>query len=835
MKNFTRFLRHSATPSAGLCLGNGILLALLGLASGPGMAQIANRPAPTDPIPTDACSPAYQQKAGATYVAANHLSGNSAATDIGTTGVTTVIDAGLWYGGTLVFNGSYHVRGTVRFINGTVELRPGTVFYVEGLSGQNSPPTPIPVVSTYPFYGIGMESSTFIEVANATLELTGAVIQSTCPRAWGGINLLDNGRIRTRADAAAVAPAGRSLVRDAFIGVHVAATSSGRSTGEYYLTDTDFLNNYVGVFDYCKTVARAGEGVHYCSFGTNANLKSPINSSPYQITGVWLGPFDQQFYYNNYAAASIDHSTFHHLDSGVYGEGALLHISDNVFDYIWYAAVNLEEAQAAFFMKPMTVERNTITVRGANPRGNLTTWGILGSPYAQGNIIRGDAADPAGNGVEQVGMFLAATDNSTQTGNTFERLDVGIEASIDDAGGYERDLSGNLFRDVVAGIRFYNYFTAAMSGSALHVRCNSFENPSNLAGAVALDIEGPNFPQYLGTLTNGNGNRFVTPGLPSIEPIDNRFGHFFTYFAFGSSSQESFSQATQSTGYTVMPTGGSAATACTSAGYTNGINNRGAIKQPISPGELRNAFDSLRMAIPVSRRAVLVNTLIAATAQNEDFAGLETYFHGLPAAAGWAHSALGGWLLHHYRAVHHEPGAQRVRTALLARHSADAEVKSMVQLSDALKNLADPTAPSAPAAVASLLEVAGSGTASARVACPVARRYAPACPCRYAGKSTKQALAERGNSTNDKAAVLGAPYPNPADQTVRVAYALPVGSGPARLAVRNALGQLVQRVALPGTAGETVLDVRGLPAGLYQLSVVGAGHGTATQRLSVTH
>jgi hypothetical protein len=177
----------------------------------------------------------------------------------------------------------YHVRGNVRFTNGTVDLQPGTSFIVEGLNGQNIPTT------TYP-------DNTVIEVENANLELTGAGISSSCSRAWGGIRLLGYGRIHTRANAAVTAAAGRSFIRDAWIGVHVVAPDNGRSTGEYYLNDTDFVNNDTGVFDYYKTVARAGEGIHRCTFSTDANIKTPLVGG--YSTGVRLSWADQSLGYN---------------------------------------------------------------------------------------------------------------------------------------------------------------------------------------------------------------------------------------------------------------------------------------------------------------------------------------------------------------------------------------------------------------------------------------------------------------------------------------------------------------------------------------------------------
>lgn len=90
------------------------------------------------------CPPqAYVQRNGATYVAAHHLPSGSPGTDIGAYGASTTIDARLHgYGGKVVFSGVYHVRGNLRLIGGEFELRPGTVFVVDGVSGQPTPPTP---------------------------------------------------------------------------------------------------------------------------------------------------------------------------------------------------------------------------------------------------------------------------------------------------------------------------------------------------------------------------------------------------------------------------------------------------------------------------------------------------------------------------------------------------------------------------------------------------------------------------------------------------------------------------------------------------------------------
>ena len=133
-----------------------LFVVLFTLSCGTGAAQSLRGGAPNPgPGPVSVCSPTYRQAAGATYVAANHLTGSFGPADLGVTGATTTVDAS-WYGGTVVFSGTYRVRGNVRFANGTAELRPGTVFYVEGLNGQTSSTT------AYPY-------QTVIEVDNASL------------------------------------------------------------------------------------------------------------------------------------------------------------------------------------------------------------------------------------------------------------------------------------------------------------------------------------------------------------------------------------------------------------------------------------------------------------------------------------------------------------------------------------------------------------------------------------------------------------------------------------------------------------------------------------------
>lgn len=254
---------------------------------------------------------------------------------------------------------------------------------------------------------------------------------------------------------------------------------------------------------------------------------------------------------------------------------------------------------------------------------------------------------------------------------------------------------------------------------------------------------------------------------------------------------------------------------------------------------MRQAADSLQLAIPAKRQHALLSTLIAATIQRQEFVSLETYLAGLPDVAQAVHAALGGWLLHYYREeAHDEPGAQRVRAALLTRHPADLEVSSFVRLSDALTHLAqraDPLARPAPAALAALREVAASGTAAARVACRLARRYDPACPCRLTATATAsaQAIAQREAAPMSSVANLGVPYPNPASTTIHFPYVLTTGGGAANLEIRNALGQVMRQIELTAPIGEVQLSVHNLPVGLYSCTLRGAGLGYVVRRFAV--
>ncbi|MBC6700460.1 T9SS type A sorting domain-containing protein [Hymenobacter sp. BT190] len=84
------------------------------------------------------------------------------------------------------------------------------------------------------------------------------------------------------------------------------------------------------------------------------------------------------------------------------------------------------------------------------------------------------------------------------------------------------------------------------------------------------------------------------------------------------------------------------------------------------------------------------------------------------------------------------------------------------------------------------------------------------------------------------AVALEPPYPNPASSTATVAYRRPPRSGRAELQLTNMLGQVVRRwLLVAGGSGTVVLELGGLPAGVYLCALRVPGWLPATRRLVV--
>ena|GEM_PF-2422325 len=789
------------------------------------------------------CPPqAYNQRSGANYVAANHLPAGALPTDIGAYGTTTTIDARQFgYGGKVVFDGVYHVRGNVRLINGEFELRAGTEFIVDGVSGQTSAPSPGGSFVNYEY-----SRRTFIEVEDASVLMTGATLSANCDVIWGGLRLMNRGILRTEPDAS-VTPSRRCSIRDAFIGVEAvdmgggtAGNGNARSTSEYYLTYTDFLNNSIGLADTFKGTAKANEGVHYCTFSTEGGtLKAPLNSltQGFYFFGIYLQRSDQPFGSNNYSAASIDHCSFSSLYEGIFGVGQLLRIVDNTFDHIWYAAIDTDNA--SMYLSPESIERNTITVRGQNSKGSLTSYGILGDAFISSNYISGDDADPTTNAVQQVGISTGLPNGSTQTNNQLISLDHGIESNAIEWMSKTRDITGNLFRNVREGIYFYpngNTNNIRMLDDQLTIRCNTFENPAGVPNAVGLkiDVRAP-FPDRLGSSSNPNGNRFGIGGVLAVTPISNSSGRSFHYWAYSASQQEFFPPVVNGN-YAIGFGSGNLTTACRNS-YNYGINGRSTITT--ASNNLKELLDSLQIASigPVHKNSFLAR-VVTATAHDGRYGDLEGYLENLHDDSGSIKGALVAWLMEVYRSKHLDADASRMSSFLLKQFPHDAEVQNFIQLSEVLsriRSLAPLQKPSS-ADLRTIRSIANSGTASSFLACRAIRAFEPACSCHVtkSNNAPKQLLSKVSYTAGVQ---LGQAYPNPASNEVRLPYSFPKDQSKiaCRLEMRDAVGRVVRQQLLTSGTGEAVLPVAELPGGLYTFVVISNGQIQAASRVAIVH
>ena len=260
---------------------------------------------PAEEFPVCGLLRAYYQRSGATYVASLH--GNTGPADLGTYGTTTVIDASQPpYNGTVVFDGEYHVRGNVQFIGGTFSLLYNTKFYIDGNNGQAS-------------------RQTTLDVANATLQLHGATLQASCPERWGGVYLTGYGKLYTEAGGIGKRTL-RAVIRDAQTGVYCYTPDWHQAnTNEYYLLNTDFINNNTGLYDLVKATAKPGEGIRSCLFqdGYIGIQFDPVDYSPTTLFG------------GNYNDAAFDANTFKNLQYGMVGSAGQLHVTNKACaDYL---------------------------------------------------------------------------------------------------------------------------------------------------------------------------------------------------------------------------------------------------------------------------------------------------------------------------------------------------------------------------------------------------------------------------------------------------------------------------------------------------------------------
>lgn len=446
---------------------------------------------PTEGFP--ACGPqrAYYQRSGATYVAIQY--DNTSPADLGTAGRTTVIDASLPpYNGTVVFDGSYHVRGNVRFTNGTFTLLDNTVLYVDSDNGQEN------TYSTTPSY-----NKITLEVQDATLQLRAATLQASCDGRWGGVVLAANARIYTAGGSSST---GRSVIRDAITGIYNYTPDwTVANTNEYYLNQTDFINNDTGLYDLAKGTSQPGEGALNCSF-RDGRMGIQFESIDY---------FSTKTYGGNYDAAAFDGNTFSNLEYGMLGQAGALHVRNSTFINNYLTAISIEAPTPA----TGEISRNLVVVPAIWPPDVLARY-VGYAPQAYGisasgavalvaNTVTGAITSPATSPVRQVGLYLGSGTRLVD-GNVVRYLSDGIIAATNDNfSGTSHYIAGNTISDNVVGLRFTGYSLAGYPTTAPRVtlRCNTFATTQPNGVGVWVQAGTP-FPASLGSSGQPNGNRF---------------------------------------------------------------------------------------------------------------------------------------------------------------------------------------------------------------------------------------------------------------------------------------------------------------------------------------
>lgn len=798
---------------------------------------------PTASFPACGQLRAYYQQGTANYRAVLHNCWESPA-EIGTFGQLTTIDVSQSpYNGTLTFDGYYRVRGNVRFINGNVTLAPGTVFYIESNNG-----------GVYTQYDDSRLVSIVFE--NGTLTLNGATMQASCPTApWLGIYMTGpNCRLVTNAGPTGTTP---SVLRDA----QECVVNGG---GTLRLDQTYFFNNLVSVLEYPHVAqATPAEGITGCRFEVNPNLGGPLAAGAFNrfaSVGIKFDWNTNPAVPNDFSAATYSTNRFIQLGVGIVGIPGNGLLQNNTFTSCWLAAWadgNYANVSTNNTTVPTRFEYNTVLLPSSYPAAfttapNRPVYGITAlqcirakhNTFGPGTAIPGQAAS------RRIGIALPYG-GTVEDNNTFDGLQVGIQANgADQYMPIAHTFSGNDFYGLAEGITFQppGPYTATNLGINVTMRCNTFATTASTATGVWVKANTV-FPSALGTAGLPNGNRF-----DYIADATKRFVYDATsimQYNRYSSTQEAFAGAGNtiygiagSSGpvapVVVRPSSTAVATNACGAYAPIGVNARPA--SPLLPAALLQLRqDSLaRHSLPAARQTKLLADVLDHHRYAQSFAALETYLRPLSSARPAVYIPGALLLLNAYRQTGHEADAQRVRPTLNTLATTDGELLNYLRYWDAVGHLRPdrrlPFSYDLPAAdLAALRLSAASGTLAARPACELLQRLDTNCRCVLPDDlaPAAQALAARRTGTNNPAS-LGEAHPNPATETVSLAYTLPADAGTATLVLSDVFGRVVTSRLLEQSSGLASLPVQALPAGLYLATLRANGHLLATRKLSVT-
>ncbi|MDX5513715.1 MAG: hypothetical protein LPK01_16015, partial [Hymenobacteraceae bacterium] len=667
----------------------------------------------------------------------------------------TVIDAN---GGTIVFDGQYHVVGTLHLTNGNFEMRPGTTLYFEGDGAADGCITS-DLESALSQDRTGNEI--FLVISNkADVTISGTRLTAACDYMWGGVILSDNSSLimdkgRTQQDREVV-----SEISDALIGLYVSDDIAYNCDEEGYVTanchyniaHTELVNNYISVYeDYDGGFANSSAPTIPLFANTRHINNSHISFRAVSVKKPLAGLYQQLnfsgFYLaGNYLNCTFTHNTFDDMYQGINASGENVHINQNLF--------RNNDRAVSTITRTSLIEENRMLNTGYC---GVCTFNNETDNY-QDQIKNNTMSGGSGYGVYN---FL--TKETVIENNTIENMTQGVRV-MHFLDGAPSMVQGNMLRNNSIGVAMAKNYLAAPSPQ-LEISCNSIIDSDQ--GIVA---ETDAWLNNLGTPTDPAGNSFTNVSQPVVNDGGSVSGNTnFEYFAYDTPLEGGAIPAnipgagvlSISTSLQANPIG-----AChqrlNNYGNNNGINTlrvRGN-----SYADILQMMDSLlyQVGSPADFR-YYVNHILKYHRQQNQLSSLHPYLQQLDVQHHEAFNMLGLNLMELYRKEGLENEAQQLKNLLLSKSAGDAEVEYRALYFDVIKrlgkNIFRPGRRLAAQDSTDLQAIALSGTTMWEPACYILSYYYRNSSC-----SGPVSAASRMAQPNQAKAVLEAAieaYPNP--------------------------------------------------------------------------
>ncbi|WP_165903755.1 right-handed parallel beta-helix repeat-containing protein [Hymenobacter gummosus] len=733
-----------------------------------------------------------------------------------TTSVTTI-------SGGATFSGTYHVVGELLLENGYFNVKPGTVFYIDGY-GRTSPVRRVT--------GLRIRLG-----KNATLHAEEAIFRAACNVMWSGIVLDPD-------EPGQVLELEESVVAHAYTGVYIPPSSE---LSHYEINNTGFYYNYYHLFDEGK---HDGAGPNPCLLQSNLL---------YSEAQYMLGPFNTYVnttpatWFYNYEAIHLNPQCPLDLQDDV-----VIH-NNRIVNSI-YGIVNNVANCGDFQMDGNTLENMRVAgywlddTKGSYVLGNVlldagryATQQVSATAPAYGALIR----------LQSSQNFLLTVTGSNGQDTTSTRSQTGI--LIEDLAA---ELSENALQDLTYGISLRgtssgtqsvnsNVITNCANGFRIlpnsslstnfQLQCNTIAPPA-LSGMRGIWVQSNAFLPTKGTVSVPAGNKFVPASGGSFSHVENDGSNgSFVYYRYNS-GDEAVPGISGGTSGTVSNMGitPNSTNNCNARGFSPLVGvNRGT-------GTLSSYVVALmdtvrRRAAPAYRLRQYAGEIAQAHLALNLTAALEAYALSLPAANAEAYNQLTLTLLRYYTYEgQNQTGAARLRNHLLSNGAANADCRawaSYLAVTSSLQHVRpQPGERLAAADSAALHQVALTATGAAEPAATLLRYY---CPGVSLMPASERAMPAAVISRLHQAAAPGSIrelFPNPASRQVRVYYELGALAEGAELRLSSLLtGKVVFRQTTQAGQREAVLDLKTLPAGQYACALVVAGRPVDVQRLQVVN